>query len=162
MKHIILQTLFGWLTRPILLWNITDILTILAEIFIIATIISVVRDIRIMIRRKKNNGNIEIGDYVRTDKGEIFKVLEIEKGSIRIKSNYREWIGICRIVKHSKNISKLIESGDILKIKEGNLVCYISWNKEYDISLEEIQKKAELLAIITKEQAKTIEYEVNK
>lgn len=56
MKYIILQTLFGWLTRPILLWNITDILTILAEIIIISTIISVVRDIKRMIRRKKNNG----------------------------------------------------------------------------------------------------------
>lgn len=56
MKYMIINTLFGWLTRPILLWNITDILTILAEIFIIATIISVVRDIKIMIRRRKKNG----------------------------------------------------------------------------------------------------------
>ena len=53
MKYIILQTLFGWLTRPILLWNITDILTILAEIFIIAIIISVVRDIKITMKGKK-------------------------------------------------------------------------------------------------------------
>lgn len=54
MKYIILETLFGWLTRPILLWNITDILTILAEIFIITTTISVVRDIRIKMRERKN------------------------------------------------------------------------------------------------------------
>lgn len=53
MKYIIINTLFGWLTRPILLWNITDILTILAEIFIIATIISVVRDIKRMMKGKK-------------------------------------------------------------------------------------------------------------
>lgn len=57
---------------------------------------------------------IKIGEYVRTDKGEIFKVLEIEKGSIRIKSNYREWIGICRIVNHSKNIIDLIQAEDLV------------------------------------------------
>lgn len=56
MKYIILETMFGWTLRPPLLWNITDILTILAEIFIIATTISVIRDIRIMIRRRKKNG----------------------------------------------------------------------------------------------------------
>lgn len=53
MKYMIINTLFGWLTRPILLWNITDILTILAEIFIIATIISVVRDIKRTIQNRK-------------------------------------------------------------------------------------------------------------
>lgn len=36
-------------------------------------------------------------EYVRTDDGHIFKVLDIEKGSIKIKSDYREWIGICCI-----------------------------------------------------------------
>lgn len=55
MKYIILNTLFGWLTRPILLWNITDILTILAEIFIIATTISIVRDIKRTIQDRKRN-----------------------------------------------------------------------------------------------------------
>lgn len=53
MKYIILETLFGWLTRPILLWNITDILTILAEIFIIATTISVIRDIKRTVKDRK-------------------------------------------------------------------------------------------------------------
>lgn len=54
---------------------------------------------------------------MRTDSGEIFKVLEVEKGSIRIKSNYREWIGICCIVKHSKNIIDLIQVGDFVNGK---------------------------------------------
>lgn len=35
MKYIILQTLFGWLTRPILLWNIWDILIVLLEVTLI-------------------------------------------------------------------------------------------------------------------------------
>ena len=29
---------------------------------------------------------IEVGEYVRTDNGEIHKVIDIEKGSIKIKS----------------------------------------------------------------------------
>lgn len=55
MKYIILETLFGWLCRPILLWTGTDILTILAEIFIIATIINVV----INMRSDKNERNFK-------------------------------------------------------------------------------------------------------
>ena len=52
---------------------------------------------------------IEVGDYVRTDNGEMHKVIDIEKGSIKIKSLYKEWIGLCCIVKHSKNLIDLIE-----------------------------------------------------
>lgn len=65
MKYIILETLFGWLTRPILLWNITDILTILAEIFIIATTISVVRDIKRTIQDRKRNTKKYLKEYKR-------------------------------------------------------------------------------------------------
>lgn len=63
MKYMIINTLFGWLTRPILLWNITDILTILAEIFIIATTISVVRDIRRTIQARKRNTKKYLKEY---------------------------------------------------------------------------------------------------
>lgn len=52
---------------------------------------------------------IEVGEYVRTYNGEIHKVIDIEKGSIKIKSQYKEWIGLCCIVKHHQNIIKLIE-----------------------------------------------------
>ena len=52
---------------------------------------------------------IEIGEYVRTDNGKIYKVIDIEKGSIKIKSLYKEWIGLCCIVKHSKQLIDLIE-----------------------------------------------------
>lgn len=52
---------------------------------------------------------IEIGEYVRTDNGKIHKVIDIEKGSIKIKSLHKEWIGLCCIVKHSKQLIDLIE-----------------------------------------------------
>lgn len=63
MKYIILDTLFRWMCKPILLWNITDILTILAEIFIIATIISVVRDIKIEIQKRKHRTKKYLKEY---------------------------------------------------------------------------------------------------
>lgn len=58
---------------------------------------------------------IEVGEYVRTDNGEIHKVLDTEKGSIKIKSQYKEWIGLCCIKKHSKQLIDLIEVGDVIK-----------------------------------------------
>lgn len=65
---------------------------------------------------------IEVGEYVRTDNGEIHKVIDIEKGSIKIKSikiksQYKEWIGLCCIVNHSKQPIDLIEDKDIVEIE---------------------------------------------
>lgn len=74
---------------------------------------------------------IEVGEYIRTDSGEIFKVIDIEKGSVQIKSDVREWIGICCIKTHSKNIIDLVEVGDyvngklIHKIDKGPIYCYL-------------------------------------
>lgn len=55
------------------------------------------------------NNEIEVGEWIRTDNGEIFKVIDVEKGSIKIKSDYKEWIGICCIKNHSKNKIDLVE-----------------------------------------------------
>ena len=55
---------------------------------------------------------INVNEYVRTDNGEIHKVIDVEKGSIKIKSQYKEWIGLCCIVKHSKQLIDLIEKDD--------------------------------------------------
>lgn len=63
----------------------------------------------------RKDEKIEVGEYVRTDNGEIHKVLDTEKGSIKIKSQYKEWIGLCCIKKHSKQLIDLIEVGDVIK-----------------------------------------------
>lgn len=102
---------------------------------------------------------IEIGEYVRTDNGEIHKVIDIEKGSIKIKSQYKEWIGLCCIAKHSKQLIDLIEIGDILELRE--YVDYFKKSEKIGISdmdmLSNIKqairdKKIEVLSILTKEQ----------
>lgn len=72
---------------------------------------------------------IEVNEYVRTDNGEIHKVLDTEKGSIKIKSQYKEWIGLCCIKKHSKQLIDLIEVGDYVN---GTV---INENKTIDIIL---------------------------
>lgn len=61
---------------------------------------------------------IEVGEYVRTDNGEIHRVIDIEKGSIKIKSQYKEWIGLCCIAKHSKQLIDLVEVGDYVNGRE--------------------------------------------
>ena len=104
---------------------------------------------------------IEVGDYVRTDNGEMHKVIDIEKGSIKIKSQYKEWIGLCCIVNHSKQPIDLIEVKDVIKYRINNISTTLE-TKGYvegivDISDEEMlqriknDKNYEVLEILTKE-----------
>lgn len=113
---------------------------------------------------------IKVGEYVRTDSGEIFKVLEVEKGSVKIKSNYREWIGICCIKNHSKNIIDLIEVGDYVN---GRLVLQVDYkNKNVCllIPLTDTQANTNIMwygyedikTILTKEQFASLEYKVKE
>ena len=105
---------------------------------------------------------------MRTDSGEIFKVLEVEKGSIRIKSNYREWIGICCIVNHSKNIIDLIKIGDYVN---GRLVLQVDYkNKNVCLLIPFTDTKAntnimwygyeDIRTVVTKEQFNQNSYKV--
>ena len=112
---------------------------------------------------------IEVGEYVRTDNGKIHKVIDIEKGSIKIKSLYKEWIGLCCIVKHSKQLIDLIEVGDYVNGKfviatdnrindNGEKVIlienYDEWTDDGVISNKDIK------SIVTHEQFNSIKYEV--
>ena len=105
---------------------------------------------------------IEIGDYIRTENGEIYKIIDTEKGSVKIKSNYKEWIGICCIVKHSKNIIDLIEVGDYVNGHKIEEKFYDYANKEYHLVTE--GKKhifvKDIKSIVTKEQFNSVSYEV--
>lgn len=63
---------------------------------------------------------IEIGEYVRTDKGKIGKVVEIRLGFNKDLQVYQDiykldnglWTILDYIVKHSKQLIDLIEEGD--------------------------------------------------
>lgn len=108
---------------------------------------------------------IEVGEYIRTEKGFIGKVnnsiysylLECEEGEVFEKEDIR---------KHSKNIIDLIEEGDILKVREGNIIFWLGIEKgDTQFNHRELMysiknKEVELLSIVTKEQFKSVEYDV--
>ena len=53
MKYILIETFFGYLHRPILLWNLGDILIIALEILTVVLWVSSIRD---LVRRRKDSG----------------------------------------------------------------------------------------------------------
>ena len=108
---------------------------------------------------------IKVGEYVRTDNGEIHKVIDIEKGSIKIKSQYKEWIGLCCIVKHSQNLIDLIEKDDyvngykVIKLKDG----FADGTMEIVLSNNTIiyrHHSEDIKTILTKEQMEANQYVV--
>lgn len=52
MKYILIETFFGWLTRPVLLWNLGDILIIGLEMLTVGLWVSSVKD---FVRRRIKN-----------------------------------------------------------------------------------------------------------
>ena len=72
----------------------------------------------------KDEKEIEVGEYVRTDKGEIAKVTSVAKETLgeTLGANEYRSIGFCNtepyvygnIVKHSKQLINLIEVGDLV------------------------------------------------
>lgn len=69
------------------------------------------------------NNKIEVGEYVRTNKGNIGQVIGIFNGHCQAKYHIqfqgkvkvkRQYLSIHTIIKHSKNIIDLIEVGDIV------------------------------------------------
>lgn len=57
MKYILIETFFGYLFRPILLWNIQDILTVLLEIAVIwlwwGNVKSFIKSVKKRVERRK-------------------------------------------------------------------------------------------------------------
>jgi hypothetical protein len=123
------------------------------------------------------NEEIQVGEYVRTKSGKIGKVLDITNVTMQKRKKYLiKWdistayyISL-NIVKHSPNIIDLIEVGD-----------YVNGLKVYDIEKAEnmVTKKdciainmqnlgstilyeKSIKSIVTKEQFKSMEYEVEE
>lgn len=103
---------------------------------------------------------IEVGDYVRTNKGNITKMSSEE--FIKIMLENKSIFG--KALKHSKNIIDLVEVGDIVHIKDvlHEDITYI-WSEDYLKALkEDIQNGIKLVSIVTKEQMQSIEYKVEE
>ena len=101
---------------------------------------------------------LNIGDYVRTKKGEIYHVEHDEILKFLSNSNYH------KIIKSSPNIIDLIEVGDyvnehrVISInKEQNKIMEIYLDTK-DYFEEVIYKNEDIKSIVTKEQFESIEY----
>ena len=111
-----------------------------------------------------NEDKIEVGEYVRTDEGDIFefggyfKNGNIDSMTDKFGTLYGKQEKCCK--KHSKNIIDLIEVGDyyngipiVHKLKDGRIQLLTGY-----LLLNEDIKKGD--SIVTKEQFKSVEYEV--
>ena len=117
---------------------------------------------------------IEIGEHIRNKEGYIGKVNKIIQTDEYIKEKYY----CCettmasshrsQIIDHKKEVIDLVRVGDILKIKEGNDICYIGLEKDtITFNYAEIKKsikngECELLEILTKEQFAENSYTVKE
>ena len=112
-------------------------------------------------------GEIEVNEYVRTDKGYIFKIDE-EKKNLQI-ANFLD-VEYGKIAKHSKQLIDLIEVTDIIKYRMNNISTTLE-TKGYiegivDISDKEMlqriknDKNYEILEILTHEQFEQNSYKV--
>lgn len=109
---------------------------------------------------------IEVNEYVRTDKGYIFKVNE-EKKNLQIAIFLDVEYG--KMIKHSKQLIDLIEVGDIVNscIVVGFGYECVNGNKEKSILVEGKYTKVnfallnwDIKTILTKEQFETNCYKV--
>ena len=117
---------------------------------------------------------IEVGEYVRTKKDGICKLLNIENDYMWCGYVDKPfWLRKDNIVKHSKNIIDLIDYGDYVNGVEvqyvygydedgndldGLGICEVDGDYAYYKYLEDIT----IHSIITKEQIKTMEYKVKE
>lgn len=116
---------------------------------------------------------IKVGEYIRTINGNIYKVESLTTFvdsdiHIYVKEKFQVYFRLNEIAKHSRKITDLIEIGDVLKIEEDDEIAYIGLERDtttiaYQDIIDEIKNnKIKLLAIVTKEQFRQIEYKVEE
>ncbi len=115
--------------------------------------------------------DIEVNEYVRTNKGNIGKVVEIRIGFNKDTQLYQNvymldnglWTILEYIVKHSKQLIDLIEIEDIVRIRTGLYSSFMEFidNEECLLILkEQVKKFWTIEEILTKEQFEANCYKV--
>lgn len=105
---------------------------------------------------------MKVGDYVRTETGQIGKITYFEGDMVRVdcdkfityKSNHNE------ITKISPNIIDLIEVGDIITNQQGEIIVPTGGNIDELKDTWKIFKN--IKSIITHEQIESMEYKVKE
>ena len=115
--------------------------------------------------------DIEVNEYVRTNKGNIGKVVEIRIGFNKDTQLYQNvymldnglWTILEYIVKHSEQLIDLIEIEDIVRIRTGLYSSFMEFidNEECLLILkEQVKKFWTIEEILTKEQFEANCYKV--
>lgn len=117
---------------------------------------------------------VDVGEYVRTDKGNIGKIVEIRLGLNKDTELYQTiymldnglWTILDYIVKHSKQLIDLIEVGDIVKDKYNKYeVAFVKDDKIYcnDYNLDDsliTLREQDIKEILAREQFEANCYKV--
>ena len=104
----------------------------------------------------------EVGEYVRTKDGYIFKIVDIDNIFIYVDKEVRyieetntsiDYIKKSSVVKHSKNIIDLIEVGDIVFIEDfsGYDFIYINDKEMLEALKQDVKDGVRIKSILTKE-----------
>lgn len=108
---------------------------------------------------------VQIGEYVRTEQGEIFKVGKINDDYlVEIKEYGGTGCFIDMVTNNNSNIIHLLEVGDIIKIEDEyeDVLCLVldgtGWLRKVKFML--LNKHWKLISIVTREQFESMEYEV--
>lgn len=118
---------------------------------------------------------IDVGEYVRTNKGNIGQVIGIFNGHCQAKYHIqfqgkvkvkRQYLSTHTIIKHSKQLIDLIEVGDIVKDKYNKYeVAFVKDDKIYcnDYNLDDsliTLREQDIKVILAREQFETNCYKV--
>ena len=98
---------------------------------------------------------IEVNEYVRTKKGAVGKLIEIDKKATAYYLDCLKCVSLKNIVKHSKQLIDLIEVGDIVRIRTGLYSSFMEFIDKEECLLilkEQVKKFWTIEEILTKEQ----------
>ena len=107
---------------------------------------------------------MNVGDYVRTEKGIIGKITHIDKDLVRVDNDkIITWVSEHKeIVKISPNIIDLIEKGDLVNSKKVVKNCLEDGGNIILFEDGFCANNDEIKSIVTKEQFSQMEYKINK
>lgn len=123
---------------------------------------------------------MEIGEYIRTQRGKIAKIKVIKetkytwrsaraKGDEKLSGTKRILINgkyeTEDIKRHSFNELDLLEEGDVIKVIENEIISVVNFQDKEEIKVwrEDIEKGVvKVLSIVTREQFESIEYKMEE
>lgn len=110
---------------------------------------------------------MKVGDYVRTEWGDIERIVRVDNDNIIVEieedEDGRTYSKMCYkedIIKSSPNIIDILEVGDYVNGREIDFIDEDGLYSDYNNADYYYYKKEDIKSIATKEQFKSIEYEV--